>query len=201
MKNENNKELLQHLRHSTAHLLAAAIQELFPKAKRTIGPATEEGFYYDFDFGEEKVSESDFPKIEQKMHELGKEWKVFERSEVTKEQAVELFHNNEYKKELIEEFSQEGKKLTLFKSGNYIDLCKGGHSEHPDKELRYFRLLSIAGAYWRGSEKNSMLTRIYGTAFPTKQELADYLTMREEAKKRDHKKLGKELDLFVFSDL
>lgn len=200
MKNDN-KEPLQHLRHSTAHLLAAAILELWPNAKRTIGPAIDEGFYYDFDFGDEKPSEKDFERIEQKMHEIAKTWKSFEKSDVTKEEALSLFTDNQYKKELIEEFSQEGKTLTLFKSGMYVDLCKGGHSEHPDKELKYFKLLSIAGAYWRGNEKNPMLTRIYGTAFATKQELYDYLTMREEAKKRDHKKLGRELDLFVFSDL
>ncbi|HSW96731.1 MAG TPA: threonine--tRNA ligase [Candidatus Saccharimonadales bacterium] len=196
-----DKEFLQHLRHSTAHLLAAAILELWPNAKRTIGPAIAEGFYYDFDFGDEKPSEKDFEKIEQKMHEIAKTWKKFEKSEITKEEALELFKNNQYKKELIEEFSQEGKKLTLFKSGNYTDLCKGGHSEQPDKELKHFKLLSLAGAYWRGNEKNPMLTRIYGTAFGTKQELIDYLNMREEAKKRDHRKLGKELDLFVFSEL
>ncbi|HSW88599.1 MAG TPA: threonine--tRNA ligase, partial [Candidatus Saccharimonadales bacterium] len=196
-----DKETLQHLRHSTAHLLAAAILEIWPNAKRTIGPAIDDGFYYDFDFGDEKPSEKDFEKIEQKMHEIAKTWKTFEKSEITKEEALKLFNDNQYKKELIEEFSQDGKTLTLFKSGNYVDLCKGGHSEQPDKELKYFKLLSIAGAYWRGNEKNPMLTRIYGTAFATKQELHDYLTLREEAKKRDHRKLGKELDLFVFSDL
>lgn len=196
-----DKESLSHLRHSTAHLLAAAVLELWPNTKRTIGPAIEEGFYYDFDFGDEKPSEKDFEKIEQKMHEIAKTWKEFEKREVSKEEALALFKDNQYKTELIEEFSQEGKTLTLFTSGKYVDLCKGGHSEHPDKELKHFKLLSIAGAYWRGNEKNPMLTRIYGTAFPSKQELHDYLTMREEAKKRDHRKLGKELDLFVFSEL
>src|SRR5579859_6951852 len=201
MKNEKNIESLQQLRHSTAHLLAAAIIELWPNAKRTIGPAINEGFYYDLDFGGEKISETDFPKIEQKMHELVKTWEGFERSEVSKDEALALFKDNPYKQELIEEFSQDEKLLTLYTSGKYVDLCKGGHCEHPDRELKYFKLLSIAGAYWRGNEKNSMLTRIYGTAFQTKEELDTHIHMQEEAKKRDHRKLGKELDLFVFSDL
>src|SRR5579859_3650013 len=150
MKNEKQTESLQHLRHATAHLLAAAILELWPNTKRTIGPAIDEGFYYDFDFGDEKISENDFPKIEQKMHELVKTWKRFERSEVSQEEAIALFKDNQYKQELIEEFSQDGRLLTLYTSGTYVDLCKGGHCEHPDKALQYFKLLSIAGAYWHG---------------------------------------------------
>lgn len=206
---DNKQNFLHNLRHSTSHLLAAAILELYPKAKRTIGPPTESGFYYDFDFGDEKISEDDFPKIEQKMHEIAKTWKDMRSWKITKEKAEEFFKHNSYKLELIEELSQKNQELTFYSSGNaaknletwFTDLCKGGHVEHPDKELKYFKLLSIAGAYWRGSEKNKMLTRIYGTAFPTKEELEQYLEMLEEAKKRDHRKLGKELDLFVFSDL
>ncbi len=190
---------LEHLRHSCAHLLAAAILELYPNAKRTIGPAIESGFYYDFDFMGEKVSEADFPKIEDKMKELVKSWKGFERTEVSKEEALELFADNEYKRELIEEFSGEGQSLTLYKSGEYVDLCRGGHSPHPNNDLKHFKLLSVAGAYWRGNEKNKMLTRIYGTAFPKREALDNYLLMQEEAKKRDHRKLGKELELFLIS--
>jgi threonyl-tRNA synthetase len=192
-------ERLEHLRHSCAHLLAAAVLELWPKAKRTIGPAIENGFYYDFDFGGVKVSEDDFPKIEEKMHEIVKSWKLFERTEVSKEEAVRQFEDNEYKKELIEEFAGEGQKLTLYKSGDYIDLCRGGHSPHPNNDIKHFKLLSIAGAYWRGDEKNKMLTRIYGTCFPKKDELAQYLWQQEEAKKRDHKKIGKQQELFLIS--
>jgi threonyl-tRNA synthetase len=195
-----SNESLNNLRHSAAHLLAAAILQLYPKAKRTIGPAIENGFYFDFDFGEDKISETDFPKIEQKMRELVKNWKGFERHELTKEEALEEFKDNPYKKELIEEFTANGEKVSFYKSGDYWDLCKGGHIDNPKEQLRYFKLLSVAGAYWRGDEKNPMLTRIYGTAFPTKQELEDYLTMLEEAKKRDHKKLGKELELFFFDE-
>ncbi len=195
------QEQLEHLRHSCAHLLAAAVMELWPKTKRTIGPSIENGFYYDFDFGDVKVSEADFPKIEAKMLELVHTWKGFERKEVTKAEALKFFKDNEYKKELIDEFSKEGQTLTLFQSGNYVDLCRGGHCQHPDRELKFFDLLSVAGAYWRGSEKNKMLTRIYGTCFPSRAELDDYLTRQEEAKKRDHRKIGKELGLFAFSDL
>lgn len=191
---------LDHLRHSCAHLLAAAVMELWPKTKRTIGPAIENGFYYDFDFGNVKISEDDFPKIEAKMNELLLSWKGFEKIDVTKEQAVKEFKDNPYKLELIEEFSGKNEDLTFYKSGNYIDLCRGGHINSAG-QIRHFKLLSIAGAYWRGSEKNKMLTRIYATCFPTKEGLDHFLWQQDEAKKRDHRKLGKELDLFTFSDL
>jgi threonyl-tRNA synthetase len=196
----DNQEKLSNLRHSTAHLLAAAILELYPDTKRAIGPAIETGFYYDFDFSK-PITEDDFTKIEQRMHEILKTWDGFERKEISNKVALKQFNNEPYKLELIEEFSKAGDKLTIYRSGSYEDLCRGGHSENPKVEIGAFKLLSIAGAYWRGSEKNKMLTRVYGTAFPTKKELDDYLLMLEEAKKRDHRKLGKELDLFIFSPL
>lgn len=196
-----NKEYLENLRHSAAHLLAAAVIELWPHAKRTIGPSIDNGFYFDFDFGDTKISEEDFPKIEKKMKEILKSWSSFERQDVSKEEALETYAGNEYKEELINEFAAEGQELTFYKSGEYSDLCRGGHVENPSKELGAFKLLSVAGAYWRGDEKNKMLTRIYGTAFSTQEELDKHLVMLEEAKKRDHRKLGKELGLFVFSDL
>ena len=192
-------EKLQNLRHSCAHLLAAAVTELWPDTKRAIGPAIENGFYYDFDFAQQ-ISEENLPKIEKKMHEILKTWKNMSGEEITTQETRKLFKNEPYKLEMIDEFSKKGQKLTIYKSGDYLDLCKGGHAQDPQKEIGAFRLLSIAGAYWRGDEKNKMLTRIYGTAFPTQKELDDYLQMLEEAKKRDHKKLGKDLDLFVFSD-
>jgi len=198
---QNNNDNLSNLRHSCAHLLAAAVMELWPHAKRTIGPAIEDGFYYDFDFGDTKISEDDFPQIEEKMKTLVKEWKEFRRKEVSKEEALSHNQGNEYKKELIEEFSEDGQHLTIYTSGNYTDLCRGGHCPHPNNDLKHFKLLSVAGAYWRGNEKNKMLTRIYGTCFPTKKALDDYIVQQEEAKKRDHRKLGAELDLFTFSDL
>lgn len=195
-----NKDNLDNLRHSCAHLLAAAVMRLWPDTKRTIGPAIDNGFYFDFEFSN-PISEKDFPKIEAKMRELVKNWHSFERHVLDVEAAKKEYPDNEYKHELIDEFSQKGEKLTFYKSGEYWDLCKGGHCENPSKELKHLKLLSIAGAYWRGSEKNKMLTRIYGTCFPTKEELDAYVWQQEEAKKRDHKRLGKELDLFVFSDL
>ncbi len=193
-------EQLEHLRHSCAHLLAAAVLELYPHAKRTIGPAIANGFYYDFDFGEQKLTDADLPAIEKRMSVIAPTWKKFDRKEVEAKEAKSIFADNEYKHELIDEFSGEGQKLTLYTSGNYVDLCRGGHAENPGKELKHFKLLSIAGAYWRGDEKNKMLTRIYGTCFPTRQELDDYLKQIEEAKKRDHRKLGKELELFSLID-
>jgi len=195
-----NKDQLASLRHSAAHLLAAAVMEIWPDTLRTIGPAIDDGFYYDFEF-KNPISEKEFIRIEQKMKELVKTWDSFEKVEVSKEQAEKDYAGNQYKLELINEIVQKGEKITYYKSGNFSDLCRGGHLEHPKDVLKYFTLLSLAGAYWRGDEKNPMLTRIYGTAFDTKEHLEQHLVMLEEAKKRDHKKLGKELDLFVFSDL
>lgn len=190
---------LEKLRHSAAHLLAAAVMELWPDTKRTIGPAIENGFYFDFEFSK-PISEADFPALELKMRQLKNTWKKFERFELDPEAAKKEYPGNQYKHELIDEFAAEGQTLTFYKSGEYWDLCRGGHVEHPDDELKHIKLLSVAGAYWRGNEKNPMLTRIYGTAFATAAELEAYLLQQEEAKKRDHKKLGKELDLFVFSE-
>jgi len=196
---EQTEQNLDQLRHSTAHLLAAAIMQLYPEAKLTIGPSIDTGFYYDID--DLKISEVDFPKIEKVMHKLATTWKGFERHAVTLAEAKQEFAGNLYKLELIAEHSGEGESLTVYQSGNFRDLCRGGHVEHPNQELKFFKLLSVAGAYWHGDEKNKMLTRIYGTAFFTQAELDDYLTLQAEAKKRDHRKLGKELDLFSFSDM
>ncbi len=197
---KENLSNLEILRHSTAHLLAAAVMELYPNTKNTIGPAIENGFYYDFDFGDIKLSSEDLPKIENKMHEIISSWSSFDRYEVTAEQALSEFSNNEYKKELINEFSSQGSEITIYQSGNFRDLCRGGHVENPAKEIKNFKLLTVAGAYWRGSEKNKMLTRIYGTAFETAEQLETYLNMLQEAEKRNHKKLGKELELFMFHE-
>lgn len=199
VKKENNS--LDNLRHSTAHLLAAAVLELWPKTKRVIGPAIENGFYFDFDFGDIKISESDFPKIEKTMHRILSSWNSFTKHMLTASEAKKEYPNNPYKEELIDEFSDKGKrKVSLYKSGSYWDLCKGGHIENPSKEIKHFKLLSVAGAYWRGDEKNAMLTRIYGTVWPTQKELEYYLWQLEEAKKRDNRKIGHELELFTISD-
>ncbi|OGH73820.1 MAG: threonine--tRNA ligase [Candidatus Magasanikbacteria bacterium RIFCSPHIGHO2_02_FULL_51_14] len=198
---DTDKQYLDNLRHSCAHLLAKAVRTLYPEARNAIGPSIENGFYQDFDMADVKLSEADLPNIEAKMREILPNWKKFSFNEVTPAEARTLFKDNPYKLELIEEFAAEGKKITTNNPGDFLDLCKMGHAENPSKELKNFKLLSIAGAYWRGDEKNKMLTRIYGTCFPTKKELDDYLHMLEEAKKRDHRKLGVELDLFTFSDL
>jgi len=192
---------LEQKRHSLAHLLAAAVLEIWPDAKPTIGPAVDDGFYYDFDFST-AVSEKEFSRIEKKMREILKTWQGFEKIELSRDEAEKIFAGNEYKLELITDIADKGEALTLYKSGNFIDLCRGGHVENCSEiDPESFKLIRVAGAYWRGDEKNKMLTRIYGHAFENKAELENYAAMLEEAKKRDHKKLGKELDLFVFSDL
>jgi len=208
---ENNNEKLHNLRHSLAHLLAAAVLELYPDTKNTIGPSIEDGFYYDFEFPF-PISDKDLPKIEKKMKEILKSWKEFSHEEKTEKEAKEYFANNEYKLELINEIVEKGsadakalvdkEKITFYTCGNFTDLCRGGHLENPSKEIKpdSFKLDRVAGAYWRGDEKNKMLTRIYGLAFETKEELEAYLKQREEAEKRDHKKLGKELDLFLIDE-
>ncbi len=191
---------LEELRHSAAHLLAAAVLELYPDTKPTIGPAIENGFYYDFEFAT-AISDKDLKKIEKKMREIVKSWEGFERIEADANEAKKRVAGNEYKQELLDDLIGINEPISFYKSGKFIDLCRGGHVEKPKDEIKHFKLLSLAGAYWRGSEDNTMLTRIYGTAFFKKEELDEYLTMLEEAKKRDHRKLGQKLDLFTFSDL
>ena len=195
---EANKKL----NHSASHLLAAAILKLYPNAKLAIGPAIEEGFYYDFEF-ENPILESDLPNIEKVMKELAKEG--YEMRKVGIEQYS--FENQPYKKELYEEFKKEGKEITFFQYWNpktkeilFTDLCAGGHIEN-SREIKYFKLLGIAGAYWRGNSKNKMLTRIYGTCWETKDELAKYLDILRERKERDHRKIGRDLNLFTFNQL
>ncbi|MFC1653521.1 threonine--tRNA ligase [Patescibacteria group bacterium] len=200
MKNKQEQEKLDNLRHSSAHLLAAAVLEIWPDTKHSIGPSIENGFYYDFDFGEEKVSDGDLKPIEKKMRNLVKNWDKFEGNNVSDSEAKKQFTHNQYKHELIDELQNNKEAISLYKSGNFIDLCRGGHVDNPKEELKHFKLLSVAGAYWRGDEKNKMLTRIYGTAFFNEEELDQHLKMLEEAKKRDHKKLGVELDLFAFTE-
>ncbi len=192
---------LQNIRHSLAHLLAAAVMQLYPDTKRTIGPAIDNGFYFDFEFSK-PINDEDLPKIEAKMREILPTWSTFERSELTAEEAKKEYPENPYKHELIEEFTADGSKVSFYKSGEYWDLCRGGHAENMQTiDPESFKLTKVAGAYWRGDEKNKMLTRIYGLAFATKAELDTHVTALEEAKKRDHKILGPQLDLFLFSEL
>jgi threonyl-tRNA synthetase len=188
-------------RHSLAHLLAAAVLELYPGTKNTIGPAVDNGFYYDFEFSS-PVGDTELPKIEERMKALLPSWKNFEKQEVTAEEAREIFKDNPYKLELIEEIVEKGEPITLYTSGDFTDLCRGGHvSDMSEIESGSWKLSRVAGAYWRGDEKNKMLTRIYGLAFDTKADLEKYEKDIEEAQKRDHRKIGKDLDLFTFSPL
>jgi len=192
---------IEEKRHSLAHLLAAAVLELYPDAKNTIGPAIENGFYYDFEFSS-PVGDADLKEIEKKMKKLSNSWTTFEKKEVDPKEAREIYQNNAYKLELVEEIASKGEPVTLYTSGKFTDLCRGGHVEDVQEiDNDSWKLSRVAGAYWRGDEKNKMLTRIYGLAFDTKEELEVYERNIEEAKKRDHRKLGKEMDLFTFSDL
>jgi threonyl-tRNA synthetase len=196
---------LMAMRHSCEHVLHQAMTELFPGLKRAMGPATEEGFYHDFDYSG-KVTEADFPKIEKRMREIINKKLPIIRQEISLEEAKKLFKNNPYKLDWLKQIKEKGEKATVYwtgepgKPGSDVDLCKGPHVNNTG-EIGAFKLLSIAGAYWHGDEKNKMLTRIYGTCFATQKELDQYLWQQEEAKKRDHRKLGKKLDLFTFSDL
>ncbi len=189
---------LYDLRHSTAHLMAQAIGELYPGVQYAIGPPIEDGFYYDFDFPQ-AVKEEDLERIEDKMREISARDLPITREEMPRDLArdFELSENQPYKVELIDDLP-EGEVISFYRQGDWVDLCRGPHVASTG-HLKHFKLLSTAGAYWRGSEKNKMLTRIYGTAWHSREELKDYLERLEEAKKRDHRKLGKELGLFVFA--
>lgn len=195
---------LEEKRHTLAHLLAAAVSERYPHARAAIGPAIDNGFYYDFDFsGGDAPGDADLALLASAMEELLPSWAKMDGTEVSEKDARDRFKDNEYKLEIVDGIIESHEPITLYTAGAFTDLCRGGHSEHPAHDIKVgtFALDRIAGAYWRGSEENPMLTRIYGLAFDTKEELAAYRAQREEAKKRDHRKLGRELDLFVFSDL
>lgn len=194
----NTAEGLEILRHSTAHIMAHAVKELFPDVKIAIGPATSDGFYYDFD-KDEPFTEDDLQKIEKRMHEIIKLKQPFIRKEILKDEAIKLFESlgESYKIEILNEIQDN--KVTIYEEGGFVDLCRGPHIPHTGI-VKAFKLLSVAGAYWRGDEHNKMLQRIYGTAFPTKQELDDYLKFLEEVKRRDHRRVGKQLKLFEISE-
>jgi threonyl-tRNA synthetase len=197
-------EKLEYIRHTLAHLLASAIRELYPHAKATIGPAIDTGFYYDFDFSGGAVpSIDDLEKVQKKMVALLPVWKEFDRKEVTADQARKAFAGNQFKVELIDDLAKDDATITLYTSGGFTDLCRGGHAEHPSKDIdpKSFKLDKVAGAYWRGDEKKPMLTRIYGLAFSTAAELDTFVIQREEAIKRDHRKIGAEMKLFTLSPL
>jgi len=184
--------------HSSSHVMAQAIQDLYPGAKLTIGPAIENGFYYDVDFGDQKISENDFKKIEDRMLEISRGKHDFQMREVSKQEALDFYkkENNPFKVELIENL--EDGTITFCDHDTFTDLCRGGHLPNTGV-IKAVKLMSVAGAYWRGNEKNPQLTRVYGISFPKQKDLKEYLEMLEEAKKRDHRKLGRELELFTFS--
>ncbi len=188
---------LETLRHSAAHVLANAIKELYPGVKLAIGPAIEDGFYYDFD--DLKITEQDLVKIEKKMQQIIDKSLAFKKLEKTYKEAKILLKNEPYKLELLEDLKKDKKTITFYQHGDFLDLCSGPHL-NKTSEIKAFKLLRLAGAYWKGNSNNKMLTRIYGTAFQTKQELDSYLKLKEEAEKRDHKKLGIQLDLFDFKE-
>ena len=195
----NDQEGKRTMWHSSAHLMAEALEEFYPGIKFGIGPPVEHGYYYDVDLGEHSISSDDFPKIEARMKELAKQKNQYIRKEVSKADAIAYFEDkgDEYKLDLLQNL--EDGSITFYTQGNFTDLCRGPHIPDTDK-IKAIKLLNIAGAYWKGDEKNKQLTRIYGITFPKQSELDEYLHLLEEAKKRDHRKLGKELELFMFSE-
>ncbi|MDD5086570.1 MAG: threonine--tRNA ligase, partial [Candidatus Nanoarchaeia archaeon] len=192
----NDKEGKEIFRHSASHLMAQAIKNLYPDVKFAIGPAVEDGFYYDIDL-KKKITPEDLEKIEQEMKKIVKQNIKIERKELSKDEALKLFNDNTYKQELIKELKDE--KITIYRQSDFADFCRGPHVLSTGK-LKAFKLTKLAGAYWRGDAKNKQLQRIYGVAFPEEKQLKDYLKLLEEAEKRDHRKLGKELDLFSMHD-
>ncbi len=194
-KTQEDKDIF---RHSASHVMACAVQRLFPEAKLTIGPPIEKGFYYDIDL-DETITPETLKDIEKEMQKIVDEDLPFVREEISRDEAISMFSQsgNQYKVELLQDI--EGDTVTLYRNGEFVDLCRGPHVESTG-QIKAFKLLSVAGAYWRGDEKNKMLQRIYGTAFLTKEELKEHLKLLEEAKRRDHRRLGKELDLFSIHD-
>jgi len=201
MQNKSKREQeLWALRHTAEHVLHTAMQNLYPSLKKAMGPATDDGFYFDFDL-EHKISEENFPKIKEEMQKIIDANLSMIQKTITPDEARKIFQNNPYKLDWITNIEKRGETISVYSMGNAdIDICSGPHVSSTGK-VKAFNLLSVAGAYWHGDEKNKMLTRVYGTAFPSQKELDEYIALQEEAKKRDHRKLGKELDLFTFSEL
>ena len=193
----NDKDL-NTLNHSCAHVLAQAVKHLYPQAKFWVGPVVEEGFYYDIDLGDQTISDDDLPKIEKEMKKICKDGKRIVRHEVSKEEALEEFKDDEYKLDLIN--GLEDGTITTYSQGDFTDLCRGPHVETV-KLCKNFKLIKHSGAYWKGDKNNKVLQRIYGVCFPTKEELEAHLQLLEEAKERDHRRLGKELGIFMFADI
>ncbi len=200
MINIKEDERLDKLNHSCAHLLAQAVQHLYPNAKFWVGPSIEEGFYYDIDLGDEVISEEDLPKIEKEMKKCSKSAKYIVRSEITKKEALEKFKDDPYKIDLISRMDDKDTVISCYTQGDFTDLCRGPHVDNT-KEIKYFKLLKVAGAYWKGDSNNKMLQRIYGICFDNAEDLEEHLKLLEEAKLRDHRKIGKDLGIYMMSDL
>ena len=198
MINIKENEKLSVLNHSCAHLLAQAVKHLYPEAKFWVGPVISEGFYYDMDLGSVTLKEEDLEKIEKEMKKISKDGKRIVRHELSREEALEMFHDDPYKIDLIENMGSD-EVISCYTQGDFTDLCRGPHVESV-KECKHFKLLKVAGAYYKGDSKNKMLQRVYGICFEKENDLEEYLNLLEEAKKRDHKKLGKELGLFMISE-
>ena len=199
MINIKENEELNILNHSCAHLLAQAVKHLYPNALFWVGPVIEDGFYYDIDLGNDKIKEEDLEKIEKEMKKISKDGKRIYREEISKKEALERFKNDPYKIDLISRMDEKSSVISCYTQGDFTDLCRGPHVESV-KQIKYFKLLKVSGAYWKGDSNNKMLQRIYGICFSNEEDLNKYLEFLEEAKRRDHKKLGKELDLFMMSE-
>ena len=201
LEKKENSQLFK-IRHSLAHILAMSILDKYKNAKLAIGPVVDNGFYYDIDFGSEKITDADLKDFQKKMKKIISQKYDFKKIDVSRDEALEKVKGNEYKEELINEFVNAGENITFYKTGDeFEDLCEGVHVENTSEiSTDAFKLVKVAGAYWRGNEENKMLTRIYGVAFETKEKLEEYENMMREAEKRDHRKLGKELGLFTFSE-
>lgn len=199
MINIKENEELNILNHSCAHLLAHAVKHLYPNAMFWVGPVIDDGFYYDIDLGDNTLTEEDLLKIEKEMKKISKDNKLIKRIELSKEEALDMFKDDIYKLDLINKMNEEDTIISAYQQGDFIDLCRGPHVEST-KLVKYFKLLKVSGAYWKGDSNNKMLQRIYGICFNNEEQLNEYLNFLEEAKKRDHKKLGKELDLFMMSE-
>ena len=200
MKNILEDERLHNLNHSCAHLMAQAVKHLYPEAKFWVGPAIKEGFYYDIDLGDTVITEEDLPNIEREMKKCSKSAKNIIRRELSKEEALEMFKDDEYKIDLISRMDENDTIISVYSQGDFTDLCRGPHVDNT-KEIKYFKLLKVSGAYWKGDANNKMLQRIYGVCFDTEEDLNEYLTELEEAKQRDHRKLGKELGIYFIDDM
>ena len=199
MINIKEDEKLSVMNHSCAHLLAQAVRHLYPKALFWVGPVIDSGFYYDIDLGDEVIKEEDLEKIEKEMKKIAKDGKRIVRHEISKEEALEMFKDDRDKIDLISRMDESENVISCYTQGDFTDLCRGPHVDTV-KELKYFKLLKVSGAYWKGDANEKMLQRIYGVCFDTQEKLDEYLNLLEEAKKRDHKKLGRELDLFMISE-